>query len=43
MMIRNIWCVGRNYAPHAKELNNPIPERPLIFLKAVITATVNSN
>jgi 2-keto-4-pentenoate hydratase/2-oxohepta-3-ene-1,7-dioic acid hydratase in catechol pathway len=28
-----IICVGRNYASHAKELNNPIPEHPLIFLK----------
>jgi len=26
-------CVGRNYAQHAKELNNPIPETPLLFLK----------
>ena len=29
----NIWCVGRNYQAHAKELGNPIPEKPLIFLK----------
>jgi len=28
-----IICVGRNYADHAKELNNPVPEFPLIFLK----------
>lgn len=26
-------CVGRNYAQHAKELNNPIPEQPLLFMK----------
>jgi len=26
-------CVGRNYAAHAKELNNPIPETPILFLK----------
>lgn len=26
-------CVGRNYAEHAKELNNPLPVRPLLFLK----------
>lgn len=31
---QNIWCVGRNYRDHAKELNNPIPTTPLIFLKA---------
>jgi 2-keto-4-pentenoate hydratase/2-oxohepta-3-ene-1,7-dioic acid hydratase in catechol pathway len=28
-----IVCVGRNYVEHAKELGNPMPERPLIFLK----------
>ncbi|MEN9464227.1 MAG: hypothetical protein RL217_408 [Pseudomonadota bacterium] len=26
-------CVGRNYAEHAKELNNPIPSKPLLFMK----------
>lgn len=28
-----IICVGRNYAAHARELGNPLPERPLLFLK----------
>lgn len=28
-----IVCVGRNYAAHARELGNVVPERPLIFLK----------
>lgn len=28
-----IVCVGRNYLEHARELGNPMPERPLIFLK----------
>lgn len=28
-----IICVGRNYAEHAKELNNPVNEEPVIFLK----------
>ena len=28
-----IVCVGRNYAAHAAELNNPVPEQPLLFLK----------
>ncbi len=28
-----IICVGRNYAAHAKELGNPVPETPVIFLK----------
>lgn len=26
-------CVGRNYAKHAEELGNTVPEFPLIFLK----------
>ncbi|MDX1906658.1 MAG: fumarylacetoacetate hydrolase family protein [Bacteroidia bacterium] len=26
-------CVGRNYSEHARELNNAVPEEPLIFFK----------
>jgi len=26
-------CIGRNYALHAKELGNEVPEDPVIFLK----------
>jgi 2-keto-4-pentenoate hydratase/2-oxohepta-3-ene-1,7-dioic acid hydratase in catechol pathway len=26
--------IGRNYVEHAKELNNPMPSEPLLFLKA---------
>ncbi|HOB23516.1 MAG TPA: fumarylacetoacetate hydrolase family protein [Kaistella sp.] len=28
-----IICIGRNYADHAKELGNEIPENPVIFMK----------
>lgn len=28
-----IFCIGRNYAEHAKELNNPLPANPIIFMK----------
>lgn len=28
-----IFCVGRNYSEHAKELGNAIPEEPVIFMK----------
>ncbi|MBS7691201.1 fumarylacetoacetate hydrolase family protein [Pseudomonas lalucatii] len=28
-----VVCVGRNYAEHAKELNNPLPSEPLLFIK----------
>jgi 2-keto-4-pentenoate hydratase/2-oxohepta-3-ene-1,7-dioic acid hydratase in catechol pathway len=30
----SIFCVGRNYTEHAKELGHDLPEEPLIFLKA---------
>lgn len=33
-----IVCVGRNYAEHAAELNNPIPEQPLLFIKPATSA-----
>ncbi|MGN5956117.1 fumarylacetoacetate hydrolase family protein [Sphingobacterium lactis] len=28
-----VIAVGRNYVDHAKELNNPVPESPVIFMK----------
>ncbi len=28
-----IICIGRNYADHAKELNNPLPTEPVFFHK----------
>ncbi|SHF77776.1 Fumarylacetoacetate (FAA) hydrolase family protein [Modicisalibacter ilicicola DSM 19980] len=28
-----VVCVGRNYAEHAKELDNPVPSAPLLFIK----------
>ncbi|PCI95019.1 MAG: 2-hydroxyhepta-2,4-diene-1,7-dioate isomerase [Flavobacteriales bacterium] len=28
-----IICIGRNYAEHAKELNNDVPTEPVFFLK----------
>ncbi|HEY8271059.1 MAG TPA: fumarylacetoacetate hydrolase family protein [Pseudobdellovibrionaceae bacterium] len=46
MTIRNIWAVGRNYAEHAQELDNEIPNQtdsePMVFLKAGSTAVINS-
>jgi 2-keto-4-pentenoate hydratase/2-oxohepta-3-ene-1,7-dioic acid hydratase in catechol pathway len=29
----NIFCIGRNYVEHAKELGNAVPSSPLVFLK----------
>jgi 2-keto-4-pentenoate hydratase/2-oxohepta-3-ene-1,7-dioic acid hydratase in catechol pathway len=28
-----IICIGRNYAEHAKELNNAVPKEPVVFIK----------
>lgn len=33
-----IVCIGRNYAEHARELNNPIPDQPLLFIKPATSA-----
>ncbi len=37
-----IICIGRNYADHAKELNNPVPQSPLIFMKPSSALLVNN-
>jgi len=36
-----IICIGRNYVNHAKELNNPVPKQPLIFMKPDTAMLVN--
>jgi len=28
-----IFCIGRNYAEHAKELGNDVPDEPVVFMK----------
>ena len=33
-----IICVGRNYAEHARELNNPVPTSPVLFIKPATAA-----
>jgi acylpyruvate hydrolase len=44
-VIQNIWAVGRNYAEHAKELGNAVPDaslsEPMIFLKSGSTIVPN--
>lgn len=35
--INNIYCIGRNYAQHAKELGNSIPKIPIVFIKPLGT------
>lgn len=33
MKVNNIYCIGRNYAAHAFELGNEIPEEMILFSK----------
>lgn len=37
-----IICIGRNYIEHAKELNNPVPKKPLVFHKPASALLKNS-
>ena len=37
-----IICIGRNYAEHAKELNNPLPTSPLFFMKPDVALLTDS-
>lgn len=37
-----IICIGRNYVDHAKELNNAVPEEPLVFMKPPSALLVNN-
>lgn len=41
-MPKKIWCVGRNYRDHVKEMGNDVPEEPTIFMKPV-TSVIGSN
>ncbi len=31
--VGKVVCVGRNYAAHARELGNPVPAEPVLFMK----------
>lgn len=35
----SIFCIGRNYAAHARELDNDVPDQPVVFLKPVSSVT----
>ncbi|NNC95226.1 MAG: fumarylacetoacetate hydrolase family protein [Chitinophagales bacterium] len=37
-----IICIGRNYVEHAKELNNEIPDEPVVFIKPSTSLLVNN-
>lgn len=38
-----VVCVGRNYAAHAKELGNDVPEAPILFIKPSTSLTAFDN
>jgi acylpyruvate hydrolase len=38
-----IICIGRNYAEHAKEMNQPVPTEPVIFMKPDTALLRNNN
>ncbi len=37
-----IICIGRNYAEHAKELKNDLPDKPMLFMKPSSALLVNN-
>jgi 2-keto-4-pentenoate hydratase/2-oxohepta-3-ene-1,7-dioic acid hydratase in catechol pathway len=37
-----IFCIGRNYVEHAKELGNAVPDEPVVFIKPK-TAFIQGN
>ncbi|MDI2111825.1 fumarylacetoacetate hydrolase family protein [Commensalibacter nepenthis] len=40
-MINNIYCIGRNYSEHAKELGNNVEAEPIIFSKPNASLVTN--
>lgn len=38
--VHSVYCIGRNYADHAKEMSNPVPEEPILFIKPVSSVTI---
>lgn len=38
---KTVYCIGRNYVAHARELDNDVPDEPLVFLKPVSSITFN--
>ncbi len=37
--VGKVLCIGRNYARHAAEMNNPVPTTPMVFLKPATALT----
>lgn len=41
--IMKIICIGRNYSEHAKEMNSPVPDVPVFFIKPDTALLRNNN
>src|SRR6476646_9860771 len=39
---RRIFCIGRNYADHAKEMGNALPPEPVVFMKPATSLVAES-
>lgn len=39
LAVGKVLCIGRNYARHAAEMNSPLPEIPMVFLKPATALT----
>lgn len=39
LAVGKVLCIGRNYARHAAEMNSPLPELPMVFLKPATALT----
>ena len=37
LTVHSIFCIGRNYAEHAKEMGHKPPSQPMVFLKPLST------
>jgi 2-keto-4-pentenoate hydratase/2-oxohepta-3-ene-1,7-dioic acid hydratase in catechol pathway len=40
--VNTVYCIGKNYAEHAQEMNSSVPDEPVVFIKPA-TAVVDGN
>ena len=41
VLVRNIYCIGRNYIEHAKELSHSVPNEPFFFQKSLPSLNIS--
>ena len=42
ILVRNIYCAGRNYVDHVNELNNELPIEPFFFQKSIPSLNIHN-